>query len=342
MIKITVVIPVYNTEKYLKECINSLLNQTLKEIEFIFVNDGSTDSSQSIIESYQKNDSRITLVNQQNQGVSVARNRGIEKAQGEFIAFVDSDDYVKNDMYEALYNNAVKANADIVVSSFFKEIDGSFITINLPFQDDKVFNSAEIKEKIIPYLIEKDGLNTSCTKLYRKNLLNKNSISFPQGVALGEDGWFNFKAFNAANNVYFTSYKGYYYREVSGSATRDIGTKDYFKRALEVFHTDYHSLSSRKFSEEEMIILKGKRLIKQTISVLMIYQNPKNKLPFSKRFQYCQNIAKNKTIKLLLTQFWEQMNEDKNKFQKIILYCLKYGLFLPLWFVLQYSNYKNK
>jgi glycosyltransferase involved in cell wall biosynthesis len=342
MVKVSVIIPVYNAEKYLHECIVSLLNQSLKEMEFIFVNDGSQDASPQIIASFQATDSRITLINQTNLGVSVARNNGIAIAQGDYIGFVDADDYVKTDLYEVLFNHAIATESDVVVTSYYKEFSGVFTDVNLPFMTDTTYDIAAIRAKIIPYLIEQDGLNTSCTKLYRKSLLAINSVSFPEGIAIGEDGLFNFKLFNVANRVHFTSYKGYFYREVSGSATRNLASKDYFKRALEVYHTDYHSLSKRPFSEEEMQILQGRRLIKQALSILVIYQNPNNSLPFLQRYTYCRAIAKNKTIKFLVSTYWEAMNENKNKFQKIILLFIRYNLFLPLWFSLHYTNYKNR
>ena len=103
MIKLSVVIPVYNAEKHLKACIESLLSQTLAGLEFIFVNDGSQDNSPEIIASYQATDSRITLINQSNQGVSVARNNGIAVAQGEYIGFVDADDTIASDFFEKHY-----------------------------------------------------------------------------------------------------------------------------------------------------------------------------------------------------------------------------------------------
>ena len=106
--KISIIIPVYNSEKYLEECIISLLNQTLKECEFIFINDGSTDNSYNICKEYERKDGRIVLINQENRGVSTARNIGMTRAQGDYITFVDSDDYVDNKYIETLLSYALK------------------------------------------------------------------------------------------------------------------------------------------------------------------------------------------------------------------------------------------
>ena len=111
--KISIIIPVYNAEKYLRKCLDSVINQTLKEIEIICINDGSTDLSLSILKKYATCDNRIKIINQENQGVAIARNNGLKYATGEYIGYVDSDDYVSSIFFELLYNNAKKYNADI-------------------------------------------------------------------------------------------------------------------------------------------------------------------------------------------------------------------------------------
>jgi len=110
---ISVIVPIYNAEKYLTECIESIRNQTYKNLQIILVNDGSTDMSLEICESFARIDSRILIINQKNLGVSAARNRGIEAANGEYIGFVDSDDYLDNQMYEKLLKTILVNNADI-------------------------------------------------------------------------------------------------------------------------------------------------------------------------------------------------------------------------------------
>ena len=103
-VKISIIVPVFNVEKYLSECLNSLINQTLKDIEIICVDDGSTDSSPSILEEFRNKDERIKVIRQENSGVSVARNNGLAIAQGEYVGFVDSDDWVDADFFEKLYS----------------------------------------------------------------------------------------------------------------------------------------------------------------------------------------------------------------------------------------------
>lgn len=120
MPKVSIIVPVYNVEKYLRKCIDSLVNQTLNDIEIICINDGSTDKSLKILKEYKNKDSRIILLNQENSGQSVARNRGIEIAKGEYLGFVDPDDWIDLDYYEKLYNAAIGTNADIATAGIIR------------------------------------------------------------------------------------------------------------------------------------------------------------------------------------------------------------------------------
>lgn len=118
--KVSIIVPIYNVEKYLDRCMNSLVNQTLKEIEIIMVDDGSPDNCPKMCDEWAKKDSRIKVVHKKNGGLGYARNSGLDVATGEYVAFVDSDDFVKTDMYEVLYNNVEKENADTIYCGFYK------------------------------------------------------------------------------------------------------------------------------------------------------------------------------------------------------------------------------
>ena len=119
--KISVIIPVYNVEKYLQKCLESIVNQTFCDWELIAVNDGSSDKNSDILRQYAEYDTRIKVINQQNSGVSAARNAGLDVAKGDFVCFIDSDDYVHPQMLELLLNAAEKENADVAIASFCGE-----------------------------------------------------------------------------------------------------------------------------------------------------------------------------------------------------------------------------
>ena len=125
--KVSIVVPMYGVEKYLEKCVNSLIHQTLKDIEIILVDDGSPDKCGEIAEQYAKNDARIKVIHQKNAGLGPARNTGMEVAVGEYIGFVDSDDWVNETMFEHLYNAALKGNADIAVGGHCDWRDGEIL-----------------------------------------------------------------------------------------------------------------------------------------------------------------------------------------------------------------------
>lgn len=123
MCEVSIIVPIYNVEKYLNRCLDSLVNQTFKDIEIIALNNGSTDSSLDILKDYASNDNRITIIDNENLGVSKARNIGIDKASGKYIVFVDSDDWIDTNMIEVLYSNITKNNCDLVMCTYVREFD---------------------------------------------------------------------------------------------------------------------------------------------------------------------------------------------------------------------------
>jgi glycosyltransferase involved in cell wall biosynthesis len=342
MILVSVIIPIFNAEKFLDECIHSLLNQTISACEFIFVNDGSIDGSQAIIEEFQKKDSRIILINQVNQGVSVARNNGIAIAKGEFISFVDGDDYIKNDMLQTLAALAQESGSDIVISGHNKEYDGAIITFKTPFPVCKPFTHELIQKDILPFMIKSDGLNSVWTKIYRREFLISNHINFPQGVALGEDGLFNFKAFHFASKAIFTDYCGYFYREVTGSATRNLTKNDYFERDLEVFHFDYAKFVPLNWSPQQIEELKGFRLVNKVLSNCAVYSRPNSQISGTARYRYVKAMITNPILAGILKSQWANLASGKSKFQKFVLFCIKQKMTLPIWLAMKYSNLRNK
>lgn len=342
MIAVSVVVPVYNSADYLDECIQSLLAQTLTNCEFIFVNDGSKDNSQNIIELHQKNDSRIVLINQENQGVSVARSNGIAIAKGNYIGFVDADDTVEKDMFQTLYTVATQNQVDVVVSRVKKEQDGVVVSHQHPFAVDAAFNSEYIHNQIIPYMIQKDNLNSACNKIYKLDFINQHQIRFPKGVALGEDGLFNMKALSFAKNIFFINYTGYFYREVIGSATRNIIEKDYFKQTLAVYQFDFSEFLNRKVNIKNEQQLKGLRLIEKVVAIVAIYLNAKNSGSFSSRYRYVRNMIHNEEVQKNIRQLLTEVTRNKSKFEKFILYCIKSKWMFCIVLATQYSYLRNK
>ena len=209
--------PVYNTEKYLKEAIDSVLNQSFKDFELICINDGSTDNSPEILENYRKKDKRIKIINQKNKGLGAARNKGLKNSNGEFIFFIDSDDYIAENALENLYKNAILNDSDMVLYKMAR-FNGDNIWYNAPIFDfDEInpkidfsnytFNYKEIKSHVL------NKSFSACIKLYKKEFLDKyDDFYFDTGLIF-EDVPFHVKVMLRSKKISYVPEYLYYYRQ---------------------------------------------------------------------------------------------------------------------------------
>ncbi len=186
MIKVSIIVPVYNVEKYLRECLDSLIGQTLKDIEIITINDGSPDNSLQILEEYATKDPRVKIINQENAGLSAARNRGLSEASGEYVAFIDSDDWVDADFCERLYNAAQKDEADIAAGGVVLYKNPQKSKKHISYQKNCVYKG--IKEKYYKLLFGAAHCYV-CNKIYRREALIKSGIVFPEGKVYEDMHW---------------------------------------------------------------------------------------------------------------------------------------------------------
>lgn len=218
MFKISVVIPVYNVEKYLHRCIDSILEQTYKKLEVILVDDGSTDNSSEICDYYMQKDERIKVIHKKNGGLSSARNAGLDIASGDYISFVDSDDWIVEDIYEHCIDLVEAINYDVVdFNCIFT--NGELMKIN----SDIIYKTeiVEGKEILRDYLLRGQTEKTPfsvCRKIYKRNLFEV--ICFPEGK-INEDIATNYKVLMNCKRLVHTDKIGYYYFQDSKSITRN-------------------------------------------------------------------------------------------------------------------------
>lgn len=218
MKKVSVIVPIYNVEKYLSECLESICNQTLKDIEIICVNDGSTDNSLKILEEFVKKDNRVVIFSQPNGGLSAARNSGLKIANGEYIAFVDSDDYIQPDFLEKLYLNALRTKSDIVAGGVIYLEDGKFNNKNYI---NKV--TFRLGKDYITSIEDKYNFMSSVVvwnKLYKNDLINRAQLKFVEGCRF-EDTYWTFLASAFADKISFEPSVNYIYRIIKTSITAD-------------------------------------------------------------------------------------------------------------------------
>ena len=203
---ISIIIPVYNTEKYLEKCIKSVLNQSIKNIEVILIDDGSTDGSGIICDKYAKIDNRIIVIHQENKGVSTARNAGIQKSTGEYIGFVDADDYIESNMFEILCNNINNCNSDIVICNY------NLIKKN-KVQGKNFRNIKEIitREKFLYNMANNTFNGFLWNKLYKKSIILKNNLKLDEKISYCEDFVFNVEYSQFVNKASVVNYRLYNY-----------------------------------------------------------------------------------------------------------------------------------
>lgn len=219
--KVSIIVPVYNVENYLHNCLSSISNQTFKNIEIICINDGSTDNSSEILEEYAKNDQRISIITQKNGGLGFARNIGMEHAKGKYILFIDSDDFIELTAVEKSYNNIVSNNSDLAIFKFSRFDEDNITYSQTGFPLDNEFGDINYNMFTFNYKdIKRFVLNTSFStwsKIYRKDFLEKFDSNFQVGIAY-EDVLFHVKSLLNASSISFIPYFLYNYR-ISNSSS---------------------------------------------------------------------------------------------------------------------------
>lgn len=244
---ISVIVPVYNAEQYLDECLNSIKAQTYSDLEIICVNDGSTDRSKKIVESFCQQDSRFTLLDIENNGVSNARNHAIEIAKGKYIMFVDADDWIDAETCEIAIKMIRKHEADVVMWSYMSENDGGPSPKKI-FNGNKIFETHETVGKLHQRFVGITGKELShpemadslCPvwgKLYKKNVIVDNEVKFVDLEKIGtyEDGLFNLEVFGHINKAIYLDGYYYHYRRNNSNST----TAKYNERLFEQWENLY-------------------------------------------------------------------------------------------------------
>ncbi|MBU8785630.1 MULTISPECIES: glycosyltransferase family 2 protein [Bacillus] len=208
---VSLLVAVYNTEAFLLNCLQSLISQTLKNIEIIIVNDGSTDGSQKIIDHFARKDGRIKTIQQENQGLGAVRNKGIEAAEGEYLAFIDSDDWIEPDYCRAMYEKAKAEEADLVICDYAVDIQDTGKTI---FPEIGKRYAGKPKDAYITDLLKGKVSGFSWNKLYRRSLIEEHRLAFPLRDELEniEDQYFSFRCLFFANTAAFVTKPLYHYR----------------------------------------------------------------------------------------------------------------------------------
>ncbi|HBJ1647383.1 glycosyltransferase family 2 protein [Clostridium botulinum] len=295
---ISIIMPVFNAEKYLEKSIKSVLNQTFENFEFIIINDNSTDKSEISIKHFSEKDPRIKYIENVNKGVSNARNLGIDISIGKYITFIDADDYICNNTLEKMYSYINESSNDICMAGYVEESENKKIKIELPYKDKEILDKLQIKLNIIPKMIaitKNDNdknliMGSVCRLLIRRKIIEENNIKFNSKVYLAEDLLFCIEVFLKANTIIIM--KECYYSYIRyGNTTLEKYRENFLEESL-FFYNEYEQLLRKLkiFNENKERFYTSKCSMYTTaISNYFRYDSPKN---HKKRKQGIKRIIK--------------------------------------------------
>ena len=337
--KVSIIIPVYNTEKYITKCLNSIINQTYTNLEILCINDGSKDNSLSILKDYESQDSRVIVETIPNSGVSKARNIAIKKAIGEYIMFVDSDDYIEKNMVLEMLEAAELNKADIVrCNNFLENSKGKIIKTETYYLKNKSLLKSEITDNIYIDIINGNLLTYSCVLLIKKDTLLKTNL-FDEKLKIYEDRVFYLDLFLNLNKVYFLNKPLYHYviNDTSCLNSKKL-VSSHLYNTLEGWTSIYNMLNLHKITNDYLIKNLNTKYLEITVGYL--YLTYKNEI--SKFNTAYKHLIKNEVYKEMLK------NYDKTQYSLFIKISItlinkrKYHLLKILYHIRKiFSNIKS-
>lgn len=324
---VSVIVPVYNVpKKYLKRCINSLTNQTLKDIEIILVDDGTPSTSGKICDKFAQEDSRIIVIHQKNKGLCGARNAGVKKAKGKWISFVDGDDWIDQNTYEVLYNEGELNNVDVVMFGYIKEYPSKSIVMNYKkyFKDKKIYKNPEdiryLQRQILNY-------DANCamapTKFIKRSLIEKNNIYHDEKLRQGAEGIeFNIRLFSIIESAEFVDKNFYHYIYNSESITT-VHNEENHKMVLECFKQIKNEVNLNEKELKKMFYSRVKHAILTT--AISGYFSSSNKVNY---FHQKKGFKKYLKDDLVIETLNEKKDYGLSKLRIITLWMIRMRLFL--------------
>ncbi len=341
--KISIIVPIYNSSRSLDRCVNSIRSQSYENIEIILINDGSKDNSAKMCDAYAKEDNRIVIIHQENQGASIARNNGLKKATGEYILFVDSDDFLDENACKTLLENILENHSDVAISNKDFYI-GDKILKNVLYNESNFLREGEEKELFILDLMtshfDKKMNNVkylSCgvtAKLFKKELIKKNNISFQENCRFGEDVLFNLYCFQHAKKISYIDADTYHFHVNINSSTHKF-RKDWITSHM--IFMDCIDEFIEKYKKDERYIMcsemmKVTRISSLAVSYFFHKDNPNNFLKSYKEF--CEFIKKDEYKKAI----WNVNNNLLTKNQKKIIFLLRNHMKLEFAMISYFRN----
>lgn len=315
---ISIIIPVYNAEKFLKRCIDSILNQSFKDFELILVNDGSTDSSGEICDFYGDHDERVRVFHLRNGGPSRARNQGMDQARGKYITFIDADDYV-NDHFSDTANKVRLEDYDIIVVPF-SVVDTTEKSIQLYQYKETSFSKSEKKDMFLKEIWLGEPLFGSCwNKWYKKSIIYKSNLRFNHKFYIAEDYLFNLHFYRECQSAILVSFPYYHYVQHGDSVTSRI-YYNRFEIAKTVYEESLKLLSDVNIHDPDSQSFVEEAYLSGVLRAMFDIAKRENKLTFINKILELKKYISDKEVRALLN------TNRSHHFNRWAFFCLKHQL----------------
>ena len=322
----SIIVPIYKVEEYLPECIESILAQTHKDFELVLVDDGSPDNCPGICDEYAQKDDRVRVVHKENGGLISARKAGLAVAEGDYICFVDGDDFIKKDMLETYCKTLSERDVDVICCSFSTYCDGKTEKFAQKVPEG-FYDKAKLKEDIYPQMLSTSPffsfyiIPSVCTKCFKREIAQRIYAEIPQEISLGEDVAVSYPAILCANSISVINYFGYMYRQNQNSMTHTYD-KNLFQKVKSLVL--YLQAKKSKYQWEETVQI-------DEYAVYLLYLAKNNELIYNVQDPY--HIKKQNLNVYLSDEVFRQAIERvkmKGFADKFILWCFKNRIVFPL------------
>lgn len=335
----SVIVPIYKVEKYLSQCIESILNQSYKDFELILVDDGSPDGCSSICDEYKTRDNRVKVVHKKNGGLVSARKAGLKIAQGEYICFVDGDDFVSHDMLETYGKEFCIHKVDVICTGYTSYYNENTVTEIYQPGSSKIYGKSELQKEIYVKMLSKEPfysfyiIPTVWSKCFKRSIAETVYESVPDDITLGEDVAVTYPILLEANSISILNYTGYMYRQNMNSMTHT-----YDKNLLKRIH---NLIAYLKLIEKKTGWESSNQINEYAVYLLFLAKN--NEFKYNKSDSF---YTKKKYMECYLKDpiFSDVLDKTKLKGvkNKIILYCLKNNILMPIYFYESFINMRKR
>ena len=335
--KVSIIVPIYNAGEYLNQCVESLTNQSYKNIEILLVNDGSTDKSGEICNELQAQDERIRVIHKENGGAASARNIGVKESSGDYVMFIDADDWFELDTVSTLVSHMDNNQLDVARFNYVREFGDKSLEKKNTFLEERVYEGEECKKlcrQVLGLVGEElsnpenmNFLASVCFNVYRRDILTSNGLSFVDIKLIGSfvDGSYNFEVFNYVKKFEFINKHFYHYRKTNSGAATANYRKNYVERQMVMLGKLEDIIKSNDLGEEFSEAFVSRVMYN---SMEMCFNAMRNKEGFSKRYKEIKSILKHKELKTIRKNF--KLGELGLKW-KIYYFFIKHRWVLPTY-----------